>query len=89
MPRGQKLNQQLDFPNEYDTRKSGTRIGICGVQRDPMSRLDDMRHAVLDRAERVLLKLDTQGYEMMVLQGAEKLLDRIVGCRWSLGNATL
>ena len=60
-----------------------------GVQRVPMSRLDDVRHPVLDRAERVLLKLDTQGYEMMVLQGAEKLLDRIVGVQLELSVTPL
>jgi FkbM family methyltransferase len=60
-----------------------------GVQRVPMRRLDEVQHAAIDRGERVLLKIDTQGYEMPVLEGAEKLFPRIVGVQLELSLAQL
>ena len=45
----------------------------------PVYRLDDIDHPQLKSAKRVLLKIDTQGYEMPVLRGASKTLERCAG----------
>lgn len=50
-----------------------------GSQRVPLRRLDGMNHAVIDKSNSILLKIDTQGYEMPVLQGATSLLPSIRG----------
>lgn len=56
-------------------------VGTVSV---PISRLDSVRHAALDSARSILLKVDTQGYEMPVLQGAEELLSRVAGLQLEL-----
>lgn len=60
-----------------------------GVQRVPMRRLDQVSHPAIDRSRRLLLKVDTQGYEMSVLAGAEKLLPRVTGVQLELSLAQL
>lgn len=60
-----------------------------GVQKVPMRRLDDVDHPAIRRGESILLKIDTQGYEMPVLQGAEKLLPRLRGVQLELSVTQL
>ncbi|MCW5635507.1 MAG: FkbM family methyltransferase [Rubrivivax sp.] len=60
-----------------------------GVQQVPVLRLDEVQHDVLRHAGRTLLKVDTQGYEMPVLQGAERLLPRIAGVQLELSLTRL
>jgi FkbM family methyltransferase len=60
-----------------------------GVQRVPMRRLDDVQHAAIDRGQAILLKIDTQGFEMPVLQGAPKLLTAIAGLQLELSLTQL
>ena len=60
-----------------------------GVQRVAVQRLDDVRHPALDAAKRLLLKIDTQGYEMAVLHGAEKTLPRLAGVQLELSVTPL
>ena len=55
-----------------------------GVQRVPVRRLDEFSHPALAPAARCLLKIDTQGYEMAVLEGAERLLPRLRGVQLEL-----
>lgn len=55
-----------------------------GSQRVPLSRLDSISHPVLASNRRTLLKIDTQGYEMSVLQGAKGLLPHIRGIQLEL-----
>lgn len=50
-----------------------------GTEKVPLLRLDDVAIPVLQEAQRAFLKVDTQGYEMPVLQGAGKTLERCVG----------
>lgn len=61
-------------------------IGVVPV---PISRLDSVKHAALDGARSILLKVDTQGYEMQVLQGAEELLSRVAGLQLELSRTPL
>lgn len=61
-------------------------VGVVPV---PISRLDSVKHAALDGARSILLKVDTQGYEMQVLQGAEELLARVSGLQLELSLTPL
>jgi FkbM family methyltransferase len=60
-----------------------------GVQQVRLCRLDDVQLPALSAADRMLLKIDTQGYEMMVLQGAPKLLERVAGVQLELSVTPL
>ncbi len=60
-----------------------------GVQRVPMRRLDDVAHSAIEQGRRLMLKIDTQGFEMSVLAGAEKLLPRISGVQLELSMVPL
>lgn len=44
-----------------------------------IARLDDVLTEIGEASERVFLKVDTQGWEMEVLRGAERTLERTVG----------
>lgn len=50
-----------------------------GSQRVALRRLDGVSHAAIEKGDSIFLKIDTQGYEMPVLQGASALLPRIRG----------
>jgi FkbM family methyltransferase len=60
-----------------------------GVQRVPLRRLDSVEHEVIRQGKSILLKIDTQGYEMPVLLGAGTLLDRACGLQLELSLAPL
>lgn len=55
-----------------------------GTERVRLSRLDSVSHAALGRDRTTLLKIDTQGYEMPVLEGATTLLPHIRGIQLEL-----
>jgi len=55
-----------------------------GVERVPIHRLDSIKHKAIDTGKSILLKIDTQGYEMQVLLGAERLLERVAGIQIEL-----
>lgn len=59
-------------------------------QRVPMRRLDKIGHDIITKSKNLLLKIDTQGYEMQVLTGAEDLLNtKIRGIQLELSTAPL
>jgi FkbM family methyltransferase len=60
-----------------------------GVQRVPMRRLDDVQHPAIDGGRSILLKIDTQGFEMPVLLGAPNLLQTICGLQLELSLTPL
>lgn len=60
-----------------------------GTETVPVRSLDEFAHPVLDQAHAILLKIDTQGYEMPVLDGATRLLERVVGVQIELSLAPL
>ena len=60
-----------------------------GVQRVPLRRLDGVSHAAIDSSSQLLLKIDTQGYEMPVLEGAQALLSRASGIQLELSLTPL
>jgi FkbM family methyltransferase len=50
-----------------------------GTEMVPLNRLDDIVHPFVEKSNKLLLKIDTQGYEMPVLEGAPALLKRVCG----------
>lgn len=60
-----------------------------GVQRVPVRRLDGLQHPALNDLGRCLLKIDTQGYEMDVLRGAEDRLQELAGVQLELSVTPL
>lgn len=57
-----------------------------GVERVPISRLDRVAAKYLENARRPFLKIDTQGFESQVLDGAQGILTKMQGvlCELSL-----
>jgi FkbM family methyltransferase len=60
-----------------------------GQEVTALRRLDGIDHPALQSARSVLLKIDTQGYEMAVLRGAGALLQRIRGVQVELSVVPL
>ena len=52
-------------------------------------RLDQIAHPYLVEAKSIFLKVDAQGYESHVLEGATEILDRVVGLRLELSLRSL
>lgn len=55
----------------------------------PLLKLDDAVNDHLDNAKNIFLKIDTQGYEKQVLDGAKKTIDRCVGIQLELSLVNL
>lgn len=60
-----------------------------GSERVRISRLDSIDHPQIREGRSILLKIDTQGYEMPVLHGATNLLSRVVGVQLELSLVPL
>jgi FkbM family methyltransferase len=60
-----------------------------GTEKVPLNRLDDVAHPLIEQGKNILLKIDTQGYEMPVLEGAQTLLNRVGGIQLELSLAPL
>lgn len=54
-----------------------------------LQRLDDVAPALLPEAGRLMLKVDTQGYEEEVLAGADRVLERTIALQLELSLAPL
>jgi FkbM family methyltransferase len=65
------------------------RSRYIGVQRVPLHRLDNVEHEVIRHGKLILLKIDTQGYEMPVLKGSQHILDRVCGVQIELSLSPL
>jgi FkbM family methyltransferase len=62
---------------------------FVGSEHVPMRRLDSVNHQSIDDGSSLFLKIDTQGYEMHVLKGAESLLPRLQGIQLELSLVPL
>lgn len=51
--------------------------GYIGKETVSISRLDSLAKDTIGENERIYLKIDTQGYEMEVLKGAERILSKV------------
>ncbi|WPL11522.1 FkbM family methyltransferase [Thiorhodovibrio litoralis] len=60
-----------------------------GTERTPILRLDSVAPLYLDRGQNPLLKIDTQGYEWQVLDGASETLPKIRGILCELSFVSL
>ncbi len=63
--------------------------GVTGAERAPLRRLDQVAQSYLGGANAVLLKLDTQGYEDRVLDGATGILGKIAAIQTELSLVPL
>lgn len=59
--------------------ESAPQSKFVGKEKVNVHRLDALDIAEINDAQRIYLKIDTQGYEMPVLLGANSILDRVVG----------
>jgi FkbM family methyltransferase len=69
--------------------RAAPRSAYVGSETVPLKRLDAVAAKLLGDAERVLLKIDTQGYEDRVMAGAADLLDRVVAVQMELSLVAL
>ena len=69
------------LPMLENLRRSAPSAAYAGSEVVPVTTLDEATCGFLSATERVFLKIDVQGYEMQVLEGAKKLLPRIVGAQ--------
>lgn len=60
-----------------------------GVERVDLRRLDGQDHPTIEAGRRLFLKVDTQGFEMPVLEGAQALMSRIRGMQVELSLTPL
>lgn len=70
-------------------RRAAPEVVPSGSEVVPISRLDQVAANLLRGRERTFLKIDVQGYELEVLQGATELLTRIVGTQLELSFVPL
>ena len=67
------------LPQTELLRRISPSSAVHGCEPTSLRRLDDVVAPYLRPAERVFLKIDTQGFEWRVLAGAAQLMDQIVG----------
>lgn len=60
-----------------------------GTEMVPLRRLDGVAHPFIEQGKKLLLKIDTQGYEMPALEGARLHLPRIHGIQLELSLVSL
>jgi len=70
-------------------QEAAPEVTYVGFEAVPMSRLDCVADEFLGPAQNIFLKVDTQGFELQVLQGATELLRRIVGMQLELSLVSL
>ena len=67
-----------------DHRKFAPQSAYVAVESVPIRRLDEVVPQYLLPDSKIFLKIDTQGFEDIVLQGADGILDRIMGIQLEL-----
>lgn len=77
----------LPMAELHSSAESSSRY--VGVQRVPLRRLESVEDEVIKQGKAILLKIDTQGYEMPVLKGSGALLDRVNGLQLELSLVPL
>jgi FkbM family methyltransferase len=63
----------------YGELHFGSEIAAQQAEHVPVRRLDETLPGIIGDASRLMLKIDTQGFDQRVLDGAEQILDRVVG----------
>lgn len=72
------------LPMQATHESAAPQSRYVGSEKVPLKRLDEVEHPFIARSEKLLLKIDTQGYEMPVLEGARALLPRVHGIQLEL-----
>jgi FkbM family methyltransferase len=62
----------------------GNFFEAAGVEKTTVERLDQFESSEIDRAKRIYLKIDVQGFEKEVFQGCKQLLPRIAAIQVEL-----
>ena len=70
-------------------RRAAPDVGYVGTDAVPISRLDRIAEEFLGEARNIFLKVDAQGFELQVLQGATELMGRIAGAQLELSLVPL
>lgn len=60
-----------------------------GTEKTPLRKLDDVAIPLIQSGNNLLLKIDTQGYELPVLEGAEVILKKVRGIQVELSLVPL
>jgi len=74
------------LPSHFESSPSSKYIGKEIVK---VHRLDSLDEPVMRAAQRIYLKIDTQGYEMPVLLGAKGIIDKVVGIQLEMSTVAL
>jgi hypothetical protein len=69
--------------------RAAPNVKYVGFEMAPISRLDRVAEEFLGEAQNIFLKVDAQGFELQVLQGATDLLRRVVGVQLELSLVPL
>lgn len=69
--------------------QSAPQSRYVGKEAVALHRLDGVRHPVIEQARNIHLKIDTQGYEMAVLEGAAALMPRVRGVQLEMSLVPL
>jgi FkbM family methyltransferase len=77
------------LPMRDEHRRSAPHALYVGTERVRVERLDDLFDKVSGRAARPFLKIDVQGYESQVLDGAARTLDRLCGVQLEMSLIAL
>jgi FkbM family methyltransferase len=70
-------------------RRAAPDVGYIGTEMVPISRLDRVAQGFLGEARNIFLKVDAQGFELQVLQGAADVITRIIGAQLELSLVPL
>jgi len=71
--------------NMMDSHKQAAPFSqYVDVEKVPLRKLDTLTEEYRDKYSNIFLKIDTQGYEHFVLEGAEKTLKRVAGIQLEL-----
>jgi FkbM family methyltransferase len=78
-------------PTAFSIRRFRTSAPVARDEQVDVRRLDEVWDAVIGHVERprVFLKMDTQGYDLRVFEGARGVIDRILGMQSELSAVPL
>jgi FkbM family methyltransferase len=77
------------LPQRALLRRLSPSSAVLRKETVPLRRLDALAGTYLTAADRVFLKIDTQGYEPQVLEGAGALLERLCGIQLEMSLVPL